>query len=235
LFVAALGLVGIAAVGWWLWRGGASRPVAPGPATAVTTADAGTWTTPEGDPAIGAPTAPVTIVEYSDYQCPNCRQFATEVLPWLKQTWLAQGFVRVVYRDFALRGADSVRAAEAAHCAGEQRRYWSFHDRLFAAQTGADGPPFSPAHLQQIARELGLDRPAFERCVTEGRYRDRVEASTRLAQSQGFQGTPTYIINGRETRGAIPVADWERLFQLYQDQLARGQATPWGASGAPTP
>ncbi|MCB0217095.1 MAG: DsbA family protein [Caldilineae bacterium] len=206
---------------------------APADNVAITPADPvsggsvepGTGVTPEGDPFIGAADAPVTIVEFSDYQCPNCRQFATVVLPWLKQTWLAQGFVRVVFRDFAIRGDRSIDAARAAHCAGEQGRFWSYHDAVFAMAGGTSAQPLDPENLERLAGEEGLDPEAFGSCFRSGRHRDRIDASAAFAYAQGFEGTPTYLINGRKTQGAIEIADWDRLFRLYQQDLGQG-ATP---------
>lgn len=257
--VLALALIGL---GWWRLRGPgaearapASAPVdgsaagstasgatAPTAASAPGTASApSTGVTAEGDPFIGAAGAPVTIVAYSDYRCPNCRQFATEVLPWLKQTWLAQGFVKVVFRDFPIRGDASLAAAHAAHCAGEQGRYWDFHDRLFADLFSVDlaKPELARASLRQAAAELGLDLEAFAACTDAGRFRQRIAASDKSARDQGFEGTPTYLVNGRKTQGAIPIADWERLFRIYQQELGVGApagvptVAPTGGAGAP--
>lgn len=212
----------------------AARPLAGASAEAQSRAasgspsETGTGFTPDGDPFIGAATAPVTIVEFSDYQCPNCRQFATEVMPWLRGAWLGQGFVRIVFRDFPVRGERSYAAAHAAHCAGEQGRYWSFHDRLFATAAGSEARAFDEPGLLMTAQEVGLDRAAFDACMSSDRHRARIEASEGYARAQGFEGTPTYLINGRRTQGAIDIADWEALFRLYQDELAPD-------SGANTP
>ncbi len=257
--VAALALVGVlVAAGWWWQRGsgtatapavpaaapagaaeaGAAPPAGGVPSTGVAVAQApsssrGAGVTAEGDPFLGAATAPVTIVVYTDYRCPNCRQFATEVLPWLKQGWLAQGFVRVVYRDFPIRGDASYTAAQAAHCAGEQERYWEMHDRLFGELFSVDlaKPEIAGDSLRQVAAGLGIDVGAFDACMAAGRYRPTIEASDQSARAQGFEGTPTYLVNGRKTQGAIPVADWERLFRIYQQEL--GAAVPPAAPTSP--
>lgn len=238
--VVVLLLIGLA---WWWLRGTgtavpAAVPVAAPATVATESAAAGSaipgsplpgaqtaaGTTAEGDPTIGDAAAPVTIVAYSDYRCPNCRQFATEVLPWLRQNWLGQGFVRVVFRDFPVRGDASYVAAHAAHCAGEQGRYWDFHDRLFADLFGVDLAKAEIAReaLRQTAEGLGMDADALDACMQADRYRARIEASDKSARSQGFEGTPTFLVNGRKTQGAIPVADWDRLFRLYQQELGQG-------------
>jgi protein-disulfide isomerase len=219
----------IAVVGWLALGRGEESPspgaVAGGAAAAPTTEpqEPGAWFTVEGDPALGSPTAPVVMVEYSDYQCPNCRQFAEDVVPWLRRTWLAQGLVRLVFRDFAIRGSASALAAQAAHCAGEQGLYWTYHDALFAAQ----GSGFSEENLVSIASDAGLDAAALSECLSTGRYEAKVTASTQSAHEQGFQGTPTFVINGRTTQGAIDVDRWDELFQAYAREFAAGdQETP---------
>ncbi len=208
--VAILAVAGLLAAGAvWLVRGRAAPSGAPaGSPTAMAQAvPAGATAVPsgrtaEGDPFIGSASAPVTIVAYSDYQCPNCRQFALEVLPWLRQTWIARGTVRVVFRDFPVRGPESIDAALAAQCAGDQGRYWEMHDRLFEAQSGEN-------------------TGAFDACMSAATHRARIDASAAAARAQAFEGTPTYLINGRKTQGAIRIADWEQLFQLYQQDFAR--------------
>lgn len=212
LGVLVIGGIGIAA---FLF---ARRPAQSVSETPVQSIEPGTWFTPEGDPAIGSPDAPATIVEFSDYQCPNCRQFALEVMPWLRETWIANGMVRVVYRDFAIRGEASVLAARAAHCAGEQGRFWSYHDRAFAWH--GDGNTFTKESLNALAVEIGLDGRLFAACLDSERHLARVRASTDFAHAQGFEGTPTYLIDGRQAAGALAIADWEALFRSYERDFA---------------
>jgi len=231
------GLVAVA--GWFVARRGgrgtvsqASPPAVVQPTSMPTPSsmERGTHVTAEGDPAIGSAAAPITIVEYADYQCSNCRQFAEEVLPWLKRTWMAQGAVRVVFRDFAVKGAESVLAAEAAHCAGEQGRYWSFHDALFAAQSGENEGTFKRDRLVALAGQVGLDADALGACVDANRHRARVAAATQAALGQGFAGTPTFLVNGHKTQGAIPTDRWDELFKIFfSEEFARATAT--AASG----
>jgi protein-disulfide isomerase len=202
-------------------------------AGAALTPEPGTWLTPANEPAIGSPSAPVTIVAYLDYQCPNCRQFATEVLPWMRKGWIAQGFVKVVLRDFAIRGLESYQAAEGAYCAGEQGRYWTFMERLYAAQAGENGGAFGPENLARMAEAAGLNRAGFTDCLASGRYRARVEASTQEAHGKGYEGTPVYEINGRKVQGALPVDSWQELFQAFTEDFQR--ATAAAATARPAP
>jgi protein-disulfide isomerase len=235
IVVVALGLV--AAGAWFALRGPsvpAPGPAAP-PAPTAGAAAAGTYrgqvvgTTAEGDPTWGPANAPVTMVVYSDYQCPNCRQFALEVMPWLGARWMPTGLVKVVFRDFVVRGPESQQAAEAAVCAGEQGQFWPYHDLLFQAQQGENSGAFAPDRLAALATAVGLDRATFEACVVSGRARTRVDAATAQARQQAFEGTPAYVINGRTTSGAIPVERWEELFKLYAAQY--GVAVPAGPAG----
>lgn len=238
--VAALALLG--AIAWLVLRRDAPAtpggPVVPsggaapaGGAGPGVTPEPGSWITPEGDPALGSPRAPVTLVEYFDFQCPNCRQFAVEVLPWLRTTWIERGVVRVVLRDYAIRGTESYQAAEAAWCAAEQGRYWSFHDALFRAASGENQGAFAVERLEAIAAGLGLDGPALRVCVQSGRHRGRVAASTQAAAARGFEGTPTYEVNGRQVQGAIPVDRWEELFQAFLADFARATESAGAAPG----
>lgn len=204
---------------------GPSDP-APGPLEPTSGAptpalEPGAWTTVSGHPVLGSPTAPVKIVEYADYQCSNCRGFAVEILPWMRETWVRRGYASVESRDFAILGAESTRAAEAAHCAGEQGRFWSYHEELFRQQSGQNQGVFSDSALRAIASDLGLDSAAFAECLSGGRYRARVDASTQLAVSEGYEGTPVFEINGRAVQGAITKARWEELFTAYEEEIAQ--------------
>ena len=214
--------------------GGASASAMPGGGPAGNPGQSvPTGVDANGNPVLGAPSAPVTIEIFSDFQCPNCRQFATEVVPWMRQSWLADGFVKVVYHDFAARGSESVLAAQAAHCAGDQGRFWEFHDVLFNAQSGENKGAFSTAKLHDMAQSLGLELASFDKCLDSGKYKTAVETASKAAMDRGFRGTPTYLVNGRETRGAIQTAEWDKLFKLYQAEFVPPTVAPV-VPGAPT-
>ncbi len=181
----------------------------------------GTWMTAEGDPAIGLAAAPVTIVAYTDFQCANCREFATQIVPWIRETWLRRGLVRVIHRDFAVLGAESLRAAEAAHCAGDEGRFWSYYEALFQRQSGQNLGVFSDEALLGFAEELGLDLPAFRGCLEGGAQREKVDASTQQGHKLGFEGTPTFVINGRTIAGAVTQESWQELFEAYESEILR--------------
>lgn len=245
-FAAVLVIGGVVLAGvWWRLRSPgpapAGGPAASGAATGAVAPppealrrdivhDPMTGVTAEGEPRLGFANAPVTIIEYGDYQCPNCRQFALNVLPAIKDQWIRSGFVRIVYRDFIVFGAESLQAAEAAHCAGEQGHYWRFHDGLFEMRRAGD--KLDVAHLAGLAKAIGMDPTAFSSCMDAHRYRAVIEATTQSAKDQGFEGTPTYLINGRKVAGAIPPEEWAELFKLYQQDFAK-QSVPTAPGTAP--
>lgn len=175
--------------------------------------------TPEGFAVKGAPTAPVTIVEYGDFQCANCRRFTEESLPAF-ETYIQSGLVRLVYHDFPVRGEESLLAAEAARCALEQNAFWPYHDLLYQKQAGVNDGTFSRENLKLYAASLGLDTQAFNRCLDSGRYRPAVEKALDEAKALGLRGTPSFVIQDpaavRDPIAGDPGAvRWEDLFQRY--------------------
>jgi protein-disulfide isomerase len=130
------------------------------------------------------------------------------VKPQLVSEFVEPGIVQFEYRDYAFRGPEAVRAAEAAACAADQGAYWRYHDTLFLNQSGPNS--FSDARLKQMAEALGLDTTAFNQCLDSGEKRAGVEASIAEAQAQGVDSTPTIFINGNE------VAEWHDFNAVKQ-------------------
>jgi protein-disulfide isomerase len=168
--------------------------------------------------------APVTIVEFSDFQCSFCRKFWRETLPRLDERYIQTGKVRFVYRHLAILGPPSVQAANAAECAGEQGRFWPYHDLLFERV----GPfAFTDSRLKGYAGELRLDGKRFGTCVDEGRYRKRIEQETLIGQMLGMTGTPSFLINGRLLIGAHPFETFVRVIEEMLAEAGRpGQESP---------
>ncbi len=163
--------------------------------------------------AWGPPEAPVTIVEFSDFQCPFCRG----VVATLKQ--VAARYpdrVRVVFRDFPIPSLhpDAPLAHEAARCAGEQGQFWPYHDLLFERTT------VNPPALKQYASDLKLDAQKFGQCLDSGRYRAAVEADVTEGTRLGVSGTPTFFINGRPLVGNVPLSDFQRAVERELAQSA---------------
>lgn len=164
----------------------------------------------EGAPSRGPDSAPVTIVEFSDFHCPFCRR-VQPTLDEILARYPTQ--VRLVYRDFPLDGLhpQARRAAEAARCAHEQGRFWPYHDRLYAA-----GPDASDAALERLAREAGLDTAAFTACLASGRHRAGIQKDVDDAERLGLTGTPGFFINGRPLSGAQPI---EAFVEIIDEEL----------------
>ena len=162
--------------------------------------------------ARGPRDAPVNIVEFSDFRCPFCK----EVVPKLKQ--LAAQYpdrVRWVFRDFPIPGLhpDAPLAHEAARCAGEQGKFWPYHDVLFERATDA-----SPTALKQYAAEVGADRAAFDQCLDSNKYQAAVNADIEAGSKVGVTGTPTFFINGQAVVGNQPLAEFQAVIER---ELAR--------------
>jgi protein-disulfide isomerase len=151
---------------------------------------------------LGRADAPVTIEEWADFQCPACGMFARTTEPRLVSTYIADGRVQLVFRHMAFLGSESSWAAEAAECAGEQGRFWDYHDRLFASQRGENQGAFSPDNLKRIGADLRLG-PAFSSCVDAKRYAQAVRDQTQGGREQGVVATPTLFVNGRRIEGAL--------------------------------
>jgi len=165
----------------------------------------------ETDPSLGPESAPVTLVEFSDLQCPFCRAVA----PTLKRLREAYGDrIRIVWKDFPLTQIhpQAFRAGEAAHCAAEQGRFWEYHDRLFANQDR-----LLPDDLKEHAARLGLDAAAFESCFDASKYAERVRDGVAQGTSLGVSSTPTVYVNGRLISGAQP---YELFAAVIEEQLS---------------
>jgi protein-disulfide isomerase len=170
------------------------------------------------DNAMGDPNAPIKIEEFSDYQCPFCARFSEDTEKQIVDTYVANGTVYFVYRSFGnFIGPESKAAAEAAYCAGDQNKYWEYHDLLFANQTGENVGAYTDRRLQAFAETLKLDMGAFNDCFNSGKYSDRVDQDRADGVAAGVTGTPafllTYTVNGEEKSrfisGALPFADFQ--------------------------
>lgn len=157
----------------------------------------------------GDPNAPVTIVEFGDFNCGYCGRWATQTLPLINEKYIQTGQVRMAYVHYPILGPDSMTAAEATECAAEQDRFWDYHNLLYAQQ----GIGFTPANLKILADELGLDIDLFEQCLDNFSDREQLENDIRLAQVMGVRGTPAFLVNGIPLAGAYPYEDFERVIE----------------------
>ena len=172
----------------------------------------------KGSPLLGSSNAPVTIIEFGDYQCPRCDQWYLKQRPIIEEKYIRTNNVNMYFLDFPFLGSDSFIAAEATYCAEEQGRYWQYHGILYENQKGIDNGWASKDKLLKFAEDLGLDTDSFEKCLDDGRYKDRVEynKSIGLNLSDGVRGTPTFFIidnvdgNVVKIVGAQPVDVFEK-------------------------
>lgn len=203
--------------------------IKPTPATIVMDDTAG---------ELGDANAPVTIVEYTDYQCPYCNRHVAETLPRLISEMIDNGRVRYIVKDFPL---DSIHpearsAAVAARCAGEQGAYWAMHDELFARQDEWGGLGDGAAGVYAaLAAELSLDGDAFAACLADGRHDATVQANLDEGMALGVRGTPAFFINGFPISGAQPYELFEYAVGLAEEgALADAYVAP-EAQAEPTP
>jgi protein-disulfide isomerase len=166
----------------------------------------------EGYPSLGPANAPITMVEFSDYQCPYCRKWHQEVFQKLMDAY--PGKIRLVYRDFPLTSIhpEAFSAAEAADCAGEQGVYWKYNDKLFNGD-----PELGQVAYARYAQDLGLDLSEFSTCQNSHKYQKDVQANFDFAAKLGVNSTPTFFINGIALVGAQP---YEVFKELIDKELA---------------
>ena len=166
----------------------------------------------EGDsPAIGPADASITVVEYSDYQCPSCRK-AHEVTGRIKKEYL--GRIRWVFKDFPLdRHKNAKFMAQAARCAGEQGKFWEFQDILFKSDKNADA-----GDMKKYGEFLGLDTRMFSECVESERYLSLVEKDKREGREAGVSSTPTFVVNGHMSPGYL---SYEAFSELIEKELGK--------------
>lgn len=161
---------------------------------------------PRDGRSIGDPNAPVTVIEYGDYQCPFCANFGTTGFPQLVETYIATGQVRFEFRDRIVidrnDSGESHRAAEAAMCAQDQGLFWEYHKVLYTNLTGENVGSFTPERLKELASLVpGLDRDAFNSCVDDRRHQDAVRAMDNESLAAGINSTPTFVVNGKVVQG----------------------------------
>lgn len=165
----------------------------------------------DDDAVKGNANAPVTIVEFSDFQCPFCAKFYEETYPLLVNQYINTGKVKLVFRDFPLTSIhlDALKAAEAAECArlqGGDVTYFKYHDKLFENQEALD-----VESLKSYARQLGLKTADFNTCLDSGNMEAEVKADLQDGANYGVTGTPAFFINGRLLSGAYPFEEFKKI------------------------
>ena len=169
---------------------------------------------------LGKADAPITVVEFTDYECPFCRQFHLTTFHDLRKNYVDTGKIRFVTVDLPLdMHSNAHRAAVAARCAGEQNQFWAMREALIS-----NGNRLAGDTIPEIARSLYMDGAAFQTCLDSGKYEDAIRATTQLSTSLGITGTPTFLIgpttesgvDGDIVVGALPYADFEALLKKIE-------------------
>jgi protein-disulfide isomerase len=240
--VNAIIVVGVLIAGAILLKG--SNPPAPGNGTdkpdgiPVTTATLAP--VEKDDRTLGNPKAEVTVIIYEDFQCPFCGAIAgseasasliqslkqrdpswTPFIPEIINNYVKKGTVQFVYRDWAFLGPESIKSAEAARCAGDQGKFWQYHDYLFAHQNGENQGSFADPKLKSFAKDLGLNTVDFDKCLDGEKYTQAVADSRAEGNSAGVTGTPKgFIVKDGKIVGTIEGAEsWATVKQKIDNAL----------------
>jgi protein-disulfide isomerase len=170
------------------------------------------------DGVLGSPNAPVTLIEYGDYQCPFCGSFFSQTEPQIIQSYVNTGKVKMVFRNFPFLGPESTAAAEASECAQTQNKAWPYHDALYQAKVndvakggGENDGFFKRSVFLSIAQQLNLNLPAFTQCIDNHTESSTVSADVANANAAGINSTPTFYINGTQVLGADPFGTFQQV------------------------
>ena len=168
----------------------------------------------KGDVVLGDIDAPVTLIEYSDFQCPFCGRFFSQTSPSIIENYVKTGKVRFVYRHFAFLGPESVAAAGAVECAKDEGKFWQYHDEIFKEEI-RDGQEhngnLNRTLFLKIADRAGLNKNNFTSCLDGNKYADKVANDYSVAQKIGVQATPTTFVNGKKLEGALPFNQFQSV------------------------
>ena len=174
------------------------------------------------DTILGDPNAPVTLIEYGDYQCPFCGRFFAQTEPLIKEAYVKTNKVRMIYRELAFLGPESVETAKAAECAKDQSKFWAYHDAIFTAEIkdGAENNGNLNKELfVKIATDLKMNIGDFTSCLDANKYADEVTAVTDAARAGGINATPMTFVDKELVQGAQPFA----VFKAAIDKALEAQ------------
>jgi protein-disulfide isomerase len=228
----AAALIGGALIFSTLYKGGAATPGGTGDANnngaaagaqqagAAAAGVADAMKVGPHDAVLGSASAPVTIVEYGDYQCPFCTRFFSDTEPLIVSNYVQAGKVKMIFRNFPFLGPESTAAANAAQCANDQGKLWAYHDALYSGKIkdeakggGENDGYFSRALFLQLAQQVGLNTGTFTTCLDGNKDMATVTAEKNAASAAGINSTPAFIINGTQILGAQPYAQFQAAIE----------------------
>ena len=169
-------------------------------------------------PILGDSNAPVTLVEFGDYQCHFCNVFFHSTEATILKNYIETGKVKMIFKDYNIIGPDSVNASNGAHCANDQGLFWEYHDILYSNWTGENNGWASSGNLLKFAIEIGLDVDQWSECMIKGEHSQKILESNRDAKTLGLTGTPAFFIIGPDGEtiplvGAQPFEVFENIFE----------------------
>lgn len=170
-----------------------------------------------GSPLLGSQDAPITIVEYGDYQCPNCQRFATQIKPLIIENYINTGKAKLVFKDFTIYGKDSINGAIGANCASEQNKFWEMHNAMYMNQMAINSGWLSIDSIKSFASAIGLDMQQFNSCFDSKRYAQKVAENTNEGKNAGVTGTPTFFIV--DSTGQIVTIRGAQPFNVFKQVL----------------
>jgi protein-disulfide isomerase len=172
--------------------------------------------TENGSPILGNPNAPITILEWGDYQCTYCYKFHQNSLNVIYEDYIQTGKVKLVFKDFPLNGEDSILGAQATHCANDQNKFWEFHNELYNNWKGERTGWITRESLSEFAKNIELDVEQFDNCIESQRYLDKVSNIHEFGKEIGIDATPSFLVFNDEKmikiRGNQPLEVFLKTF-----------------------
>jgi len=177
-----------------------------------------------GSPMLGEPNAPITLIEFGDYQCHFCNVHFHNTEHSLLEDYISTGKVKMLFKDFTIIGPDSINAAHGTHCANDQGKFWEYHDILYTNWTGENDGWASSENLLVFAKEIDLNADQWSDCMVDARHSQIVADNTKDARDLGITGTPAFFVIGPDNKitkmsGAQPYENFERVFHLELEKL----------------
>ena len=172
--------------------------------------------TDNGSPIMGDPDAPITILEWGDYQCTFCYKFHQDTLDIINEEFIKTGKVKVIFKDFPLNGPDSKLAAESSYCAHDQGKYWEYHDQLYENWAGERTGWITREALSEFAKSINLDTAEFNKCLNESKYENKINSIYEFGKQIGIDATPSFLVFNDEKiikiRGNQPLEVFLKTF-----------------------
>jgi len=169
-----------------------------------------------GSPIMGDPNAPITILEWGDYQCTFCYKFHQNTLDIINEDFIKTGKVKLIFKDFPLNGPDSLLAAEASYCAQDQKKYWQYHDELYRNWEGERTGWITRESLDEFGNTVNLNLDEFNTCLDEHKYQSKVISLNEFGKEVGIDATPSFLVFNDEKiikiRGNQPLEVFLKTF-----------------------